>query len=188
MRKLSSGGSVGRSRYRRANAALLLGVSFVPIVSVIGWIGGYRINTTPSEPLGLWRIVPLDRPVALGDLVAVCPPSKGLFAEARQRGYLRSGLCQDGNGPLIKIVIALEGQRVEVVDRVSVDGRDVVMSRLLQVDGKGRALKPYPGGIVPVGEVFLHSPYSGSWDSRYFGPVPKSGILGLAQEVLTYEP
>ncbi|MGO6944738.1 conjugal transfer protein TraF, partial [Rhizobium johnstonii] len=28
-----------------------------------GLAGGYRINLTPSEPLGVWRIVPLHRPV-----------------------------------------------------------------------------------------------------------------------------
>lgn len=188
MRKFSPPEAIGRSRYRRTNGALLVGVSLVPIISVVGWIGGYRINTTPSEPLGLWRIVSLDRPVAVGDIVAFCPPPNRLFAVARERGYLRSGSCQDGFGPLIKIVIALEGQRVEVVDRVSVDGRDVTMSRLLKVDGKGRTLQPYPGGIVPAGEMFLHSAYPGSWDSRYFGPVPTSGILGLAHEVLTYAP
>ncbi|MGO7748441.1 conjugal transfer protein TraF, partial [Rhizobium ruizarguesonis] len=26
------------------------------------------------------------------------------------------------------------------------------------------------------------------YDSRYFGPLPVSGILGLAQKVLTYAP
>ncbi|MDX0760458.1 conjugal transfer protein TraF, partial [Sinorhizobium medicae] len=42
--------------------------------------------------------------------------------------------------------------------------------------------------FVPANYVFLHSRFAGSYDSRYFGPVPASGILGLAQEVLTYEP
>jgi type IV secretory pathway protease TraF len=42
--------------------------------------------------------------------------------------------------------------------------------------------------MVRAGEVYLHSDFIGSWDSRYFGPVPVSGVLGLAQEVLTYAP
>ena len=31
-----------------------------------------RVNLTPSYPLGLWRIVPLEQQVAIGDLVFIC--------------------------------------------------------------------------------------------------------------------
>ena len=54
--------------------------------------------------------------------------------------------------------------------------------------GQGRPLHPYEGGTVPSGFVFLHSPFPGSWDFRYFGPVPGSGVLGFARQVLTYAP
>jgi type IV secretory pathway protease TraF len=36
--------------------------------------------------------------------------------------------------------------------------------------------------------AFLHSSFTASFDSRYFGPLPTSGILGLAESVLTYAP
>ena len=55
-------------------------------------------------------------------------------------------------------------------------------------DGAGRPLIPWPGGIVRVGQIFLYSPFAGSYDSRYFGPVPVAGILGLARPLLTFEP
>jgi len=38
------------------------------------------------------------------------------------------------------------------------------------------------------GTLFLHSDFVGSYDSRYFGPLPAEGTLGLAQEVLTFAP
>ncbi|MBB4116372.1 type IV secretory pathway protease TraF [Rhizobium sp. BK226] len=47
---------------------------------------------------------------------------------------------------------------------------------------------PYAGGIVPPGYLFLHSSFEGSYDSRYFGPVPDAGILGLARPVFTFDP
>ncbi|MBB4444095.1 conjugative transfer signal peptidase TraF [Rhizobium esperanzae] len=163
-----------------AVAAILLAVTAVA--------GGYRINLTPSEPLGLWRIIPLDRPAAVDDLLFICPPETAAMREARARGYLRSGSCPGGFAPLIKTVMAVAGQHVEIGDSVSVDGRGVSSSSLAQRDGKGRPLTPSPSAIIPPGYVFLHSAFPGSYDSRYFGPVPASAILGLAQEVLTYAP
>ncbi|MGO6984212.1 conjugative transfer signal peptidase TraF [Rhizobium leguminosarum] len=150
--------------------------------------GGYRINLTPSEPLGVWRIIPLHRPAAVDDLLFICPPETAAMRAARARGYLRSGSCPSGVAPLIKTVIAVAGQHVEIGVIVSVDGRGVSSSSLALRDGKGRPLTPFPNGIVPPGYVFLHSAFPGSYDSRYFGPVPISGILGLAQEVFTYVP
>ncbi|WP_246726864.1 conjugative transfer signal peptidase TraF [Rhizobium laguerreae] len=158
------------------------------LLVVIAVAGGYRINLTPSEPLGLWRIVPLHRPAAVDDLLFICPPDTAAMRAARARGYLRSGSCPGGVAPLIKTVIAVAGQHAEIGVSVSVDGRGVSSSSLALRDGKGRPLTPFPGGIVPPGCVFLHSVFPGSYDSRYFGPVPISGILGLAQEVFTYVP
>ncbi|WP_244474824.1 MULTISPECIES: conjugative transfer signal peptidase TraF [unclassified Rhizobium] len=151
-------------------------------------VSGFRINMTPSEPLGLWRIVALDRMASVGDLVFICPPQTAAMREARERGYLRSGTCPGGVAPLIKTVIAIPGQSVEISTHVTVDGREIPFSKLAQWDGKGRPMKPFPGVVVPAGSLFLHSPFAGSYDSRYFGPLPASGILGLAQEVLTYAP
>jgi conjugative transfer signal peptidase TraF len=153
---------------------------------VTGVIGRYRINLTPSEPLGLWRIEELHRPVAIGDLVFVCPPKTAQFDEALRRGYLRRGLCAEGFAPLIKTVVALPGQRVEISDQVFVDGRPVPFSLVVFRDGEGRAIVTDPGGVVPAGTLFLHSPYAGSYDSRYFGPVPDAGLLGLARPVFTF--
>ncbi|SEI19247.1 conjugation peptidase TraF. Serine peptidase. MEROPS family S26C [Rhizobium tibeticum] len=177
------------ARQRRPALALLAvscGVAFAVIFG--GSIGGLRINTTPSEPLGLWRVAALDRPVQVGDLVFVCPPMTDAISEGFARGYLRSGLCPGGFGPLIKTVAAVGGQHIEISSHVTVDGRPIASSSLVSQDGQGRPLRPYVGGTIPAGFVFLHSPFPGSWDSRYFGPVPVSGVLGLARQVLTYAP
>ncbi|MBD9627957.1 conjugative transfer signal peptidase TraF [Ensifer sp. ENS06] len=150
--------------------------------------GGYRINLTPSGSLGLWRIVPLYRPPDVEDLVFICPPETVEMREGRARGYLRSGLCPGGVAPFIKAVAAVAGQHVKIDANVKVDGRAIPSSEIEQRDGKGRLLSSFRGGAVPWGYVFLHSPSVGSYDSRYFGPVPASGILGLAEEVFTYAP
>ncbi|MBY5579100.1 conjugative transfer signal peptidase TraF [Rhizobium leguminosarum] len=176
------------TQQRRAIVVLSMAAVAAILLVVTAVTGGYRINLTPSEPLGLWRIVPLHRPAAVDDLLFICPPDTAAMRAARARGYLRSGSCPGGVAPLIKTVIAVAGQHAEIGVSVSVDGRGVSSSSLALRDGKGRPLTPFPGGIVPPGCVFLHSAFPGSYDSRYFGPVPISGILGLAQEVFTYVP
>lgn len=151
-------------------------------------VGGYRVNLTPSEPLGLWRIEAVRRSTEIGDLVFVCAPATAMFEEARKRGYLRPGLCAGGFAPLIKMVAALPGQHVEITDHVAVDGRSLAASTVRKTDGEGRTLTPYPGGIVPSGHLYLHSSFASSYDSRYFGSVPDSGLLGLARPILTLDP
>ncbi|WP_259671188.1 MULTISPECIES: conjugative transfer signal peptidase TraF [unclassified Rhizobium] len=172
---------------RAAWITLIVTLVVMPVI-VTALACGYRINLTPSEPLGLWRIIPLHRPAAVNDLVFICPPETAGMREAKARGYLRFGPCPAGVAPLIKTVIAVAGQYVEIGASVSVDRQAVLSSSLAAKDGKGRTLAPFPGGVIPSGYVFLHSAFPGSYDSRYFGPLPASGVLGLAQEVLTYAP
>jgi len=180
----------GTRRAQRTNAVVLLALA----ASIVGGgvaaatVGGFRINMTPSEPLGLWRIVALDRPAALGDLVFICPPQAAAMREARERGYLRPGTCPGGVAPFIKTVVAVAGQHIDIGTSVTIDGRPIALSDLAERDGKGRPMRPFAGGVVPDESVFLHSPFRSSYDSRYFGALPASGILGLAQQVLTYAP
>jgi|EndMetStandDraft_7_1072992.scaffolds.fasta_scaffold106395_2 conjugative transfer signal peptidase TraF len=177
------------ARQRRLALALLAVSCGVALVVILGGsIGGLRINTTLSEPPGLWRVAPLDRQVQVGDMVFACPSEVGAISEGFERGYLRSGLCPGGFGPLIKTVAAVAGQRIDVASAITIDGRPIANSNLVAQDGLGRTLRPYAGGTVPAGFVFLYSPFPGSWDSRYFGPVPATGVLGLAKQVLTYAP
>ncbi len=174
---------------RRGILPFLAGSAVVmSALAATAFAGGYRLNLTPSEPLGLWRIEELQRPVVIGDVVFLCPPMTAVFEEARRRGYLRRGLCPSGVAPLIKTVAALAGQRVDITDHVLVDGRLVPASSVWRTDGEGRAINPDPGGVVPQHHLFLHSSFASSYDSRYFGPVPDSGLLGLARPVFTFDP
>ncbi|MGB8291192.1 conjugative transfer signal peptidase TraF (plasmid) [Rhizobium ruizarguesonis] len=176
------------TQQRRSIVVLSMAAVAAILLAVTAVAGAYRINLTPSEPLGLWRIIPLHRPAAVDDLLFICPPETAAMRAARARGYLRSGSCPGGVAPLIKTVIAVAGQHVEIGASVDVDGREVFSSSVAQRDGKGRPLAPFMSGTIPPGYVFLHSAFPGSYDSRYFGPLPASGILGLAQEVFTYVP
>jgi conjugative transfer signal peptidase TraF len=164
------------------------GAIVVAAMAAAGVCAGLRINLTPSAPLGLWRIKPLDRSAAVGDLVFLCPPAGEISAFGLERGYFRRGPCPGGAALLIKTIVAIAGARVEVGAEVVIDHLPLPQSRFSSGDGRGRSLSPWPGGVIPPGHVFLHSSFAGSYDSRYFGPVPEAGVLGLARPVFTVGP
>ncbi|ELT51216.1 conjugative transfer signal peptidase TraF [Brucella intermedia] len=174
----------------RRTAILTLGAGTVLLggMAAAFAFGGYRVNFTPSYAYGLWRIEPLDREVRVGDRLFVCPPPGEAAEIALARGYLPRGLCPSGTGPLIKTVAALPGQSVEIAGQVIIDGEPLSNSSVLEADAEGRAMHIFGGGIVMDGTLYLHSDFVGSYDSRYFGPLPAEGTLGLAREVLTFAP
>jgi conjugative transfer signal peptidase TraF len=172
----------------RARPTIVVSTTLVLLAMLIGigFISGLRVNLTPSYPLGLWRIEPLARDPAVGDLIFICPPPKPTFDLARERGYLGHGLCPGWYSPLIKTVVAVVGQRVVIADDITIDGAHLPHSSIRPADGEGRALTPATGSIVPDGQLFVFSEFAGSYDSRYFGPVPAAGVLGLAQPLLVF--
>lgn len=157
-------------------------------LAVVCLLSGTRVNLTPSYPIGLWHIEPLPREVAVGDRIFICPPPNAVFVVARERGYLGQGLCPGWFSPLIKTVMAVSGQHVVIAGHVTIDGTHIDHSSVRQVDGQGRGLTPATSGTVPPDQLFLFSEFAGSYDSRYFGPIPAAGVLGLAQPLLAIEP
>ncbi|CAN7615147.1 conjugative transfer signal peptidase TraF [Devosia sp. LjRoot3] len=174
---------------RGGRAAFVLAIMVIPVlILVAAHAAGYRLNLTPSYPLGVWRVVPLERDVAIGDLVFICPPITPTFRLAQERDYVRRGSCPGWLSPLIKTVVAQPGQTIAIAQRVIIDGHALPQSEIHPVDAEGRVLVPYAGGVVPAGQIFLHSSFAGSYDSRYFGPIPVDGILGRAKPLLVFAP
>ena len=172
------------SRLHRATAAstALLVASAVHGSSLLD----LRINWTSSAPLGLYREVA--GPPRRGDLGLLCLPP-GLESFGRSRGYLWAGSCPGGSSPILKQVVALPGDEVDVQQRsVAVNGRFLDCSELHHVDSLGRPLEHVPLGRRKVsdGEAWVLGVYrERSWDSRYFGPIPAESIVGLARPLLT---
>lgn len=172
------------ARQRKVAAGVLaVGAGLLLTLVAGGFWGGLRLNLTPSYPLGIWRIEPLDREAVVGDLVFICPPDTAAFVLGVERGYLPTGLCPSGTAPLIKKVVAAAGQVVGIEGTIVIDDVALPNSGVHSTDAEGRPLSAFAGGQVPPGSVFLHSDFGGSYDSRYFGPLPADGILGLASPV-----
>jgi conjugative transfer signal peptidase TraF len=152
---------------------------------------GLRWNGAPSYPRGLWRIVaPYDPAHGRGSLVLFCAPDSPLMRSARERGYLRAGLCPGGTGALLKRVVAVPGDRVTVTAKgVSVNGRELPNSRPLPADSAGRPLARAGGARLSAGEVWVMSEYNPrSFDSRYYGPIETARLQGVVRPVFVWEP
>lgn len=134
-------------------------------------------NASASAPTGLYRLHP-NMPVSIGDWVAIMPPP-GLARFMAERHYLPVGV------PLLKRVGALPGQRVcRHGALVTIDGQAVATA--LPHDRRGRPLASWQGcSTVPANALFLLNPAPDSFDSRYYGAVPISGLQGVAMPVLT---
>lgn len=135
-------------------------------------------NATPSAPLG-WFLVKLHAQVRLGDLVLARLPQSAAEL-ANERGYLRLGT------PVVKRVAAIEGQvACSGGSGIRIDGRDVAAA--LSHDPNGRPLSTWRGCRELADEVFLLGHRSrASFDSRYFGPVARSAIMGRVEPLWTW--
>ncbi|WP_287180114.1 signal peptidase I, partial [Mesorhizobium sp.] len=127
-------------------------------------------NASASAPVGLYRIG--FAATARGDLVLARMP-QAVAELAAERRYLPR------NVPLVKRLAALPGEHVCAFNEVVIIGGEIV-ARRLKTDGQGRPL-PWWNECRKLGrdEVFLlGGNASGSFDSRYFGPVPIENIIG----------
>lgn len=170
---------------RSALAALTVG-GLAALSGLAVYQAGFRLNVTPSVPLGLWRVHPA-RHIVRGDVVTLCVPDSVLARTARSRGYFMSGACPGDFMPLIKPIAALAGDRVTISARgVSINGALLPDSQALDTDTKGRRLVPAFVGErqVPAGMMFVLSSFNRlSFDSRYFGMVPVNGVQSAGAPV-----
>lgn len=128
-------------------------------------------NPSPSAPIGWYRLHP-DTPFRKGDLVAAWPTQNALDI-ALERQYFPPNI------PLIKTVWAVSGEQIcHENGQVYVHGQPPL--RVLKQDGLSRPLPSKDGCyVISKDEVFLISnDVQTSFDSRYFGPVPRGNILG----------
>ena len=141
-------------------------------------------NSSDSVAVGWYRVDPLvhgtgSLPPALsvGSIVlTTLPPDAATLAA--QRGYLPAHV------PLLKRVGAVAPQHVCIVaGQVRIDG--VPVAAALPADRLGHPLPSWQHcRPLADGELFLLSVTNpASFDSRYFGPVSASAVIGVAHPV-----
>ncbi|WP_322084572.1 S26 family signal peptidase [Burkholderia sp. BCC1972] len=158
--------------------AALAGASFVSPLPRLTY------NPSDSVAVGWYRVDPLDRqtsslqrPLSVDSIVLVPLPAQAASLAA-QRGYLPVRV------PLLKRVGAVTPQEVCISKGiVRIDG--VPVAAALPADRMGRPLAFWQQcRRLEPGELFLMSVSNpASFDSRYFGPVRASDVLGVAHPV-----
>ncbi len=174
-----------RWRTRIALASLsVCGLAALAWASFVSPLPRLIYNPSDSVAVGWYRVELIDhqadsqpQPLAVGSIVLARLPA-GAAALAAQRGYLPTRV------PLLKRVGAVSPQRVCVVGR-SVRIDSVPVAAVLPADGMGRPLSGWQQcRQLRPGELFLLSMTNpASFDSRYFGPIAASTVIGVAHPV-----
>ncbi len=131
-------------------------------------------NGSESAPPGFYWIENL--PVKRGDYVLTNVPKRFKML-INQRGYVRHDV------PLLKQIIAIEGDVICRKDReILLNGVTIAVARLL--DQSSRKLPIWQGcHRLMSDDLFLLQDHPSSFDSRYFGPVQRSLVIGKATKL-----
>lgn len=161
-------------------------ISLIAVTSIVVTLTFYsfnlKLNYTPSYPRGLYQVKeqPLEQ-LERGDLVLVCPKLNDAIKLAAERNYIHfSYECSTGLTPLMKRIVAMEGDHVEVTEQgIFVNQKLVKNSIPLVVDSKNRPMPIASSGITPKDRIWIVSEYSDvSFDSRYFGDLDIASVIG----------
>ncbi|WP_340124103.1 conjugative transfer signal peptidase TraF [Methylobacter svalbardensis] len=157
------------------------------ILSGLAYAVGIRLNTTPSIPVGVYRLTNV--PIVKGAYVLFCPPPAAVFDMAKARGYLGAGYCPGGYGHMMKKILAVQDDVVSIgTDGVQINGQLLSLSAPIKLDGSGRPLPNYKASwVLDSTEVLVMSDSNrGSFDGRYFGPIQRSQIEGVIRPIFTW--
>ncbi len=150
--------------------------------------GGAVVNTSPSIGVGLWWQV--SRAPVVGEYVEVCPPAVAIMFEAVERGYFWRGECEAGHIPLLKRIVAMSGDTIDIDGAgVRVNGELLPHSAPLVADRAGRLLGAYERShfVLNESEAFLYGDGTArSFDSRYWGPVPVASIKSVITPLVIF--
>lgn len=178
-----------RPRLYRAGKLFALAMALLAAADLTGFLCSryIRINRSPSLPLGLYRPVAL--PLARGRLVSACLPL-AVTRLGRDRAYLPPGPCPGDAAPVLKYIAGLPGDVIEVTSSgITVNGIHLRLSSAVKVDSLGRSLYPVsPGKYRLHGCYWLAAPHAQSWDSRYFGCVPRESLREVLAPWFTTAP
>lgn len=158
---------------------MIVGIGLVALPSRPWATAKLIYNPSSSAPRG-WYLVKATTDIHRGEFAVVRLPAP-IAALANERKYLPKTV------PLLKSVAAVAGDQVCEQQRL-VRINDAVVARSLQRDGAGRELMAWAGcRRLRAGELFLlGTTNSASFDSRYYGPIFASSVIGRAIPVWTW--
>ena len=140
-------------------------------------------NPTRSAPVGIFFLSGRPETATVGSFV-VFPIPQSATAYVRSRS--KAGRV-DSRWYLIKPVIAKSSDHICVRrDRVYVNAQ--LLDEVIKHDSLGNPVPSWAGcRTLLVGEVFVYSPAKGSFDSRIYGPVQLSTVVGVYRPLFVWD-
>lgn len=135
------------------------------------------INRTPSLPTGIYYISPIDN-LSLGATVLVRIPLTW------RKTLTDLGYIDENFKYLVKRIVGMPGQYLESdTGNYRIDGRVVA-----SIDPEGtKKFRTLARIKIPPGHVAVGSSHPKGVDSRFFGPISQSDILGSATLLLPFD-
>jgi len=169
---------------RKPSKVFWLGVAVMPLAFVLPTPRLY-ISLTPSMPRGIYLSVPLA--LVPGVIVVECLPLE-LATFGKERGYLHDGNCPGHAISVLKRIVGVPGDTIELGDTyVAIDGTLRLDGFLVERDFKGREIPKVARQTFTLGagEYFLLGTHPRSWDNRYTGLTYRENIIDTVVPVLT---
>lgn len=167
---------------KRTVIILMASLSVIPLAMLLFWIFGIIFTYTGSIPVGFYRIVANSGPIQRGDIISFCLPDK-VAEMGLKRGYLHHGTCANGSEELIKQVVAVPGDTVALSqNQMTVNGVTMGMEYFAPTHVMDKDHLPVyrfiqDGTYIANGYwVYGYGNPRYSWDSRYYGGIPKANI------------
>lgn len=168
---------------KKSNLISVVLVAGLVALELCYWCG-FRLNVTHSLPIGIYKYVGEKKPTqnARGATIGI---KKDKLHGIEQK---RLQYCHF----LIKNILGLPGDTVELdqtTSNVKINGILVPNMVISKCDAQGNTIKmsmKYPC-TIPEGFVFVGTNCKDGYDSRYFGLVPETEIIGKMRLVYAFK-
>lgn len=144
---------------------------------------GVRINITHSEKIGLWLIDTDYKTLKSGDFIWF-KPTENILQMGLSRNYFQKEM------PMLKQIKGLPGDKYGFDNKgvLILNGRKDTHVIRQKFDSRGHHMPVIPPGTVPEKHFFVINSHRLSFDSRYFGPIPRDNVIGTARPLLAWQP
>jgi conjugative transfer signal peptidase TraF len=163
-----------------------LGAFLVCTFSLLSAMRFLHISVNTTESLPAKAFIETGKPATKGGIALFCPDlTQASMMSMAQRGAFKQEPGSDCTGHFVrfaKVVFAVEGDVVSTTAAgLVVNGLLLPKTAPMRRDSRGLPMVHYPYGTYSVGpgEAWVASTYhERSFDSRYYGPVKTSALVG----------
>ena len=162
---------------------ILFGLILMSASLPAAYVTSVRLNTSPSMPIGLYRITPITERLLRGQVVIACMNDTSIAEMALERRYVGPGPCLGNTEMLLKPVAAIDGDIVSIsASGITVNDVPIENTAALSHDPAGRQMPQLPSRkyLVQAGQIWLLASKPSSFDSRYVGAFQISSVKGMA--------